>query len=76
VLFFLWIHPRIVYFLAEHPCYAKRFEPVFQAHRDGRLRFAVTTIAIAAVLAGPLQLGEEALARRFGASSSLGRYSI
>jgi len=31
----------------------------------GRLRFAVTTVSIAEVLAGPLQAGDEALARRY-----------
>jgi predicted nucleic acid-binding protein len=57
--------PPIIYFLEEHPRFAARFQPLFQAHRDGTVQFAVTTIAIAEVLAGPLQAGEEALARRY-----------
>jgi hypothetical protein len=37
---------------------------MFEAHGAGRLRFAVTTVTIAEVLTGPLQWGDEALARR------------
>jgi len=57
--------PPIIYFLEEHPRYAARFEPLFEAQRIGQLRFAITTITIAEVLTGPLQAGEEALARRY-----------
>jgi predicted nucleic acid-binding protein len=57
--------PPIIYFLEEHQRYAARFEPLFEAQRNGQLRFAITTITIAEVLTGPLQAGEEALARRY-----------
>jgi predicted nucleic acid-binding protein len=57
--------PPIIYFLEEHPQFAARFQPLFEAHRDGVVRFAVTTVTIAEVLTGPLQAGEEALAKRF-----------
>ncbi|MGH7123362.1 MAG: type II toxin-antitoxin system VapC family toxin [Stellaceae bacterium] len=57
----------IIYFLEGHPRLGPRFAPLFRAHAAGRLRFAVTTIAIAEVLTGPLQAADEALARRFRA---------
>jgi predicted nucleic acid-binding protein len=59
--------PPIIYFLEDHPKHAARFEPLFQAHGSGSLRFAVSTIAVAEVLTGPLQAGDEALARRYRA---------
>jgi predicted nucleic acid-binding protein len=57
--------PPIIYFLEEHPIFAARFQPVFEAHRAGAVRFATTTITLAEVLTGPLQAGEETLARRY-----------
>jgi predicted nucleic acid-binding protein len=57
----------IIYFLEGHPKFAPRFTPLFAAHAAGRLRFAVTTVTIAEVLVGPLQAGNEALARRYRA---------
>src|SRR5205807_9046554 len=52
----------IIYFLENHPRLGLRFQPLFEAHGIGRLRFAVTTITIAEVLTGPLRAGDEALA--------------
>jgi predicted nucleic acid-binding protein len=57
----------IIYFLEGHPKLGPRFRPLFQAHAAGRLRFAVTTLTLAEVLTGPLQAGDEALARRYRA---------
>ena len=57
----------IIYLLEGHPKLGPRFRPLFAAHAAGRLRFAVTTIAIAEVLTGPLHAADEALARRYGA---------
>jgi predicted nucleic acid-binding protein len=57
----------IIYVLEGHPKLGPRFAPLFAAHADGRLRFAVTTITIAEVLVGPLKASEEALARRYRA---------
>jgi len=57
----------IIYFLEGHPKFGPRFKPIFEAHRTGHLRFAVTTIAIAEVLTGPLQAGDDALAQRYRA---------
>ena len=57
----------IIYFLEGHPKFGPRFEPLFAAHAAGHLRFATTTITIAEVLTGPLQAGDDALARRYRA---------
>ena len=57
----------IIYLLEGHPKLGPRFRPLFAAHAAGRLRFAVTTIAIAEVLTGPLQAADDALARRYRA---------
>jgi predicted nucleic acid-binding protein len=55
----------IIYCLEDHPTLAPVFRPLFVAHASGAVRFAVTTLTIAEVLAGPLQAGDEALARRY-----------
>jgi predicted nucleic acid-binding protein len=57
----------IVYVLEEHAKLGARFRPLFAAHEAGRLRFAVTTVTVAEVLTGPLQAGDEVLARRYRA---------
>lgn len=57
----------IIYVLEGHPELGPRFEPVFAAHTAGSLRFAVTTVTVAEVLTGPLQAGDESLARRYRA---------
>lgn len=57
----------IIYYLEDHKTLAPRYEPIFAAHLEGRVRFAVTTITIAEVLTGPLQLGDEVVARRYRA---------
>jgi predicted nucleic acid-binding protein len=59
--------PPIVYQLEAHPHLGPRFRPVFDAHAQGRVRFAITTITIAEVLTGPMRAGDEALARRYRA---------
>ena len=57
----------IIYYLDDHRTLARRFKPLFEAHAAGLVRFAVTTVAMAEVLTGPLQAGEEGLARRYRA---------
>lgn len=57
----------IIYVLEQHPKLATRFMAVFEAQASGRLKFAVTSVAIAEVLTGPLQSGDEVLARRYRA---------
>ena len=58
--------PPIIYWL-EDGAFAARFAPLFTQHAAGEVRFAVTTITIAEVLTGPLQNGDDALARRYRA---------
>lgn len=55
----------IIYYLEEHRQYGPRFQPLFDMHQQGRLRFAVTTVTVLEVLSGPLAAGNEALARRY-----------
>lgn len=55
----------IIYFLEGHTRLGPRFRPLFERHAAGGLRFAVTTMTVAEVLTGPLQKGDEALARRY-----------
>ncbi len=57
----------IIYFLEGHPKWKQRFLPLFEAHAARRLRFAVTTITVAEVLAGPLRTNDELLVRRYRA---------
>ncbi len=57
----------IIYTLEGHPRFGPRFRPLFDAHADGKFRFAVTTVTVAEVLTGPLSAGEEALTRRYRA---------
>ena len=57
----------IIYCLEDHREFGPRFQPLFEAHRKGDLRFAVSTITLAEVLTGPLQSNDEVLARRYRA---------
>ena len=52
--------PPVIYVLEDHPKLGPRFQPLFEAHAAGRLRFAVTTVAIAEILTGPLHKGDAA----------------
>jgi predicted nucleic acid-binding protein len=55
----------IIYLLEYHPRFAARFRPMFDRQAAGEIVFAVTTIAMAEVLAGPLSKGQEVLAGRY-----------
>lgn len=55
----------IVYMLDGHPSLASRFRPTFERQARGEIDFAVTTVTIAEVLAGPIAVGDEALVRRY-----------
>jgi predicted nucleic acid-binding protein len=55
----------LIYFLEDYPKLAARFQPLFEEHSKGRLRFAVTTITIAEVLAGPLGASDDSLVRKY-----------
>jgi predicted nucleic acid-binding protein len=55
----------IVYILENHPKFAPRFSPVFEAHDAGKLRLAVTTVTIAEVLTGPMKREDRVLVRQY-----------
>ena len=55
----------IIYVLEDHPKFAPRFQPLFEWHAKGRVRFAITTITITEVLTGPLSDDNEYLVRRY-----------
>ncbi len=55
----------LIYFLEGHKTFKLLYAPLFQAEADGLLEFAVSTIAVAEVMTGPLQAGDEALANRY-----------
>jgi predicted nucleic acid-binding protein len=55
----------IIYVLEEHAELASIFRPVFEAHENGLVRLAVTTVTLAEVLTGPLRTGDEVLAERY-----------
>jgi predicted nucleic acid-binding protein len=55
----------IIYLLEYHPKFEARFRPLFDRQANGEILFAVTTVAMAEVLAGPVSKGQEVLARRY-----------
>jgi predicted nucleic acid-binding protein len=55
----------LIYFLEDHRTLAPRFAPLFEAEAAGDIEIAVSAIAVAEVLAGPLKAGNEALASRY-----------
>jgi predicted nucleic acid-binding protein len=55
----------IIYMLERHPAFGPYFQPLFDAHAAGKLRFAVTTVTIAEVLTGPFKARKDDLARRY-----------
>jgi predicted nucleic acid-binding protein len=55
----------IIYVLEDHAELAPIFRPVFEAHENGLVRLAVTTVTLAEVLTGPLRNGDEVLAERY-----------
>jgi predicted nucleic acid-binding protein len=58
----------IIYVLEGHPELAAVFRPVFEAHDEGLVRLAVTTVTLAEVLTGPLSARDEVLAERYRAT--------
>ena len=55
----------IIYVLEDHPRFAQRFRPLFEAYEAGALRLAVTTVTIAEVLTGPEQARDHVLASQY-----------
>ena len=63
-----------IYLLQDHPDFAPRFEGLFAAADEGRLQLALSTIALAEVLAGPFKAGAMALAKRY--EKALSTYQV
>lgn len=57
----------IIYCLEEKAGFFERFEALFALQAAGEVTFAVTTITIAEVLAGPFKSHDDARARRYRA---------
>lgn len=55
----------IIYFLQDHPTFAPRFSPLFDAASDGRITLAISTITVAEIMAGPLAAGNDILAGQY-----------
>ena len=55
----------LIYLLDGHIKFASLFEGLFMAYEEGQLRIAISTIAMADVLAGPFKNGQDVLAKRY-----------
>jgi predicted nucleic acid-binding protein len=55
----------LIYLLDGHAEFAPRFEGLFECHEQGAVQIAISTIAMAEVLAGPFQHGQQVLALRY-----------
>ena len=55
----------LIYLLDDHPEFGPRFEGLFEAYERGTLQIAISTIAVAEVLAGPFKHGRDVLAKRY-----------
>ena len=54
----------VIYFLEGHPRLAARFAPLFEAHAEGRVLFAATTVTVCEVLTGPMKARDISMVRR------------
>ncbi|WP_056180068.1 type II toxin-antitoxin system VapC family toxin [Pseudorhodoferax sp. Leaf267] len=55
----------LIYLLDDHPVLAPQFAGLFEAYEQGALHIAISTMAVAEVLAGPFKHGQDALAKRY-----------
>ena len=55
----------IIYFLQDHPKFAPRFSPLFDAAAEGKLNLAISTITLAEVMAGPFAADNEVVAMQY-----------
>ena len=55
----------LIYLLDDHPEFAAAFVGLFYLQADGRVQIAISTIAMAEVLAGPFKHGQDVLAKRY-----------
>jgi predicted nucleic acid-binding protein len=53
----------VIYCLEGHPKLAARFAPIFDAHAEGRILFAATTITVCEVLTGPMKARDISMVR-------------
>ena len=64
----------LIYMLDGRPEFATPFRGLFELHDQGLIQIAISTIAVAEVLAGPLKHGQQVLARRY--ERALGAFDI
>jgi predicted nucleic acid-binding protein len=64
----------LIYLLDDHPEFAPRFEGLFEAYEQGQVQIAISTIALAEVLAGPFKHGKDVLAKRY--ETALGGFDV
>jgi predicted nucleic acid-binding protein len=55
----------IIYYLENHPKFAAHFAPWFEAAAAGEIQLILSTITLAEIVTGPLQLGNELLAAQY-----------
>lgn len=55
----------IIYYLQDHPTFAARFSPLFDAATEGKLTLTISTITLAEVMAGPFAAGNEVVAMQY-----------
>jgi predicted nucleic acid-binding protein len=57
----------IIYYLQDHPVFAAKFDPLFEAAAAGKIHIVISSITLAEVLCGPLATGNELLASQYRA---------
>jgi predicted nucleic acid-binding protein len=60
----------LIYWLEDHPRWGAAYASLFEGIASGRWRGLISTVTLAEVVTGPLQLGREQLAERYEASLS------
>lgn len=55
----------LIYLLDDHPEFAAAFVGLFTLQAEGKIEIAISTIAMAEVLAGPFKHGQVVLAKRY-----------
>ena len=55
----------LIYLLENHPEFSVLFGQLFEAHEKGLVQIAISTVALAGVLTGPLRHKQDALAKRY-----------
>ncbi len=64
----------LIYLLDDHPHFASKFEGLFKLYEQGAVEIAISTIAMAEVLAGPFKQGQAVLAKRY--EKALGSFDV